>query len=172
MRKLEEALEEAEDFKAESEAVAAILKDLSDDDYDTPTQFKAWTIYDILTHLHLWNIAADWTLTQPDKFTALMVDVMTVFQGGKTHQDFQRDWAQKQGLDTGKKLYIAWLDGFAAVAEKYAAADPSPISASPRPAGRYGNGTSRKPTTSSKALPQNFPKSSPNAATSPTPRCK
>jgi len=61
MRKLEEALEEAEDFKAESEAVAAILKDLSDDEYDTPTQFKAWTIYDILAHLHLWNMAADWT---------------------------------------------------------------------------------------------------------------
>ena len=63
MRKLEEAIEEAWDFKAESEAVAAILKDVSDDDYDTPTQFKGWTIYDILAHLHLWNMAAAWTLT-------------------------------------------------------------------------------------------------------------
>jgi len=53
-----------------------------------------------------------------------MVDVMTVFQGGKTHQDLQRDWAQKQGLDTGTKLYNAWVKGFATITEKYASADP------------------------------------------------
>ena len=124
MRKLEEAIEEAWDFKAESEAVAAILTGLRDEDYNTPTQFKSWTIYDILAHLHLWNMAADWTLNDPAKFTALMGDVMTVFQGGKTHQDFQRDWAQKQGLDTGSKLYAAWVEGYKNVAEKYASADP------------------------------------------------
>lgn len=117
-------LEEAEDFKAESESIAAILTGLSDADYNTVTQFKSWTIYDILAHLHLWNMAADWTLNDPDKFTALMVDVMTVFQGGKTHQDLQRGWCEKQGLDTGTKLYAAWVDGVKNVTEKYAVADP------------------------------------------------
>jgi len=124
MRKLEEAIEEAQDFKAESEAVAAILAELDDAAYDTPTQFKSWTIYDILAHLHLWNMAADWTLNDPAKFTNLMGEVLTVFQSGKTHQDFQRDWAQKQGLDTGTKLYAAWVKGYKNVAKKYAVADP------------------------------------------------
>jgi len=117
-------MNEALDFKAESEAVATILTGLSDEEYNTPTQFKGWTIYDILAHLHLWNIAADWTLNEPAKFTALMGDVIQVFQGGKTHQDLQREWCVKQGLDTGTKLYTAWMETFATVAEKYVVADP------------------------------------------------
>jgi len=117
-------IQEALDFKAESQAVAAILTELNDDAYQTVTQFKDWTIYDITAHLHLWNMAADWTLNAPDKFTALMGDVMKVFQGGKTHQDLQRDWCHKQGLDTGTKLYAAWTEGFENIAEKYTHADP------------------------------------------------
>lgn len=117
-------MQEALDFKAESEAVASILTELSDEGYNTPTQFKDWTVYDILAHLHLWNMAADWTLNDPDKFAALMGDVIKVFQGGKTHQDLQRGWCHEQGLDTGTKLYAAWVDGVATVAEKYATANP------------------------------------------------
>jgi len=117
-------MQEALDFKAESEAVAAILTELNDDAYLAVTQFKDWTIYDILAHLHLWNMAADWTLNEPAKFTAFMGDVLQVFQGGKTHQDLQRDWCVKEGLDTGTKLYAAWVEGFADIAEKYAIADP------------------------------------------------
>ena len=117
-------LEEAQDFKAESEAVAAILSGLSDTNYDTPTLFKSWTIYDILAHLHLWNMAADWTLNDPAKFAALMGNVIQVFQGGKTHQDLQRGWCHEQGLDTGTKLYAAWLEGFKTTADKYAVSDP------------------------------------------------
>lgn len=117
-------IQEALDFKAESEAVAAILSGLNDDDYNTATQFKSWTIYDIIAHLHLWNMAADWTLNDPAKFMALMGDVMKVFQGGKTHQDLQRNWCHKEGLDTGTKLYAAWVEGFENVAKKYTGADP------------------------------------------------
>jgi len=117
-------MNEALDFKAESEAVASILTELSDADYNTVTQFKDWTIYDILAHLHLWNMAADWTLNEPERFMALMGDVIQVFQGGKTHQDLQRGWCAKQGLETGTKLYDAWAEGFEKVAEKYVVADP------------------------------------------------
>ena len=124
MRKLEEDLQESWDFKAESEAVAALLSGLSDADYNTITQFKDWTIYDIIAHLHLWNMAADWTLNEPTKFAALMGEAIQVFQGGKTHQDLQREWCARQGLDTGAKLYAAWVEGYRSVADKYAAADP------------------------------------------------
>ncbi|MEP3891414.1 MAG: TIGR03084 family metal-binding protein [Hellea sp.] len=117
-------MQEALDFKAESQAVAELLKGLGDDDYNAVTQFKSWTIYDVLAHLHLWNMAADWTLNAPEKFTALMGEVIQVFQGGKTHQDLQRDWAHTQGLETGTQLYKAWVEGFANVADKYVTADP------------------------------------------------
>ena len=117
-------MQAALDFKVESEAVAAVLSGLSDADYNIPTQFKSWTIYDILAHLHLWNMAADWTLNEPAKFAKLMGDVIQVFQGGKTHQDLQRGWCHEQGFDTGPKLYTAWRDGFKTVSDKFAVADP------------------------------------------------
>jgi len=117
-------MQEAYDFLEESQSVSTAISGLSDKDYDRVTQFKNWTIYDIIAHLHLWNMAADWTLNAPDKFAGLMGEVIKVFQGGKTHQDLQREWAQTQGLESGLKLASAWQSGFKNIAEKYAIADP------------------------------------------------
>ena len=117
-------MQEASDFRQECHSVANLIKNLSDEEYNKITQFKDWTIYDIMAHLHLWNMAADWTLNAPEKFMALMGDVIKVFQGGKTHQDLQREWAESQGLYTGTKLFAAWKTGYEDVAEKYAIADP------------------------------------------------
>ena len=80
-------MKEAQDFLEECRSVSTAISNLSDEDYNRATQFKEWTIYDIMAHLHLWNMAADWTLNSPDKFAELMGDVIKVFQGGKTHQD-------------------------------------------------------------------------------------
>ena len=52
-------LNEARDFMAESDALYAIMKDLGDDDFAAPTQFKGWTLNDVLEHLHMWNWAAN-----------------------------------------------------------------------------------------------------------------
>lgn len=117
-------MQEAIDFKEESTSVAELLKPLSDMDFKRVTQFKNWTLYDIIAHLHLWNMAAGWTLNDPVKFTALMKDVIHIFNGGRTHQDLQREWAHAQGLDTGTKLYTAWCEGFQTIANTYKTADP------------------------------------------------
>ncbi len=117
-------MQEAHDFLEESQSVAEAIQGLTDAEYKTVTLFKDWTLYDIMAHLHLWNMAADWTLNAPDKFAGLMGDVIKVFQGGSTHQDLQREWAAGQGLDTGTKLYAAWAVGYKDLAKKYAGADP------------------------------------------------
>ena len=117
-------MQEAQDFRAECESIEEIIRDLDDADFDTVTLFKSWTIYDIMAHLHLWNMAAQWTLNDPPKFAALMGEVIQVFQGGNTHQDLQRGWCEANGLDTGTKLRAAWVDGFIETTEKYAVADP------------------------------------------------
>ena len=43
------------DFRAESDALYALLADLKVEDFKRPTRFKQWTITDIVTHLHVWN---------------------------------------------------------------------------------------------------------------------
>ncbi len=46
-------MQQAEDFRAESRALAAVLATLDDADFDRPTLFKGWTIDHVIGHLHM-----------------------------------------------------------------------------------------------------------------------
>ena len=50
-------MQEAEDFREESAAIAKLLASANDDMLATTTQFKNWTIEDVIGHLHVWNVA-------------------------------------------------------------------------------------------------------------------
>ncbi|WP_146344506.1 TIGR03084 family metal-binding protein [Falsiphaeobacter marinintestinus] len=63
-------MEQARDFLDESDALYAVLADLPDADWTRPTQFKGWTLNDVLVHLHFWNQMADLSLQAPDGFKA------------------------------------------------------------------------------------------------------
>ena len=51
-------MKQAFDFRDESSYLFDILKDLSENDLNTKTQFKKWTFNTIIRHLHVWNYAA------------------------------------------------------------------------------------------------------------------
>ena len=55
-------LQQAIDFKEESDALFNLLKDQEGKIFQKKTQFKGWTINNVLHHLHVWNIAADMSL--------------------------------------------------------------------------------------------------------------
>ena len=61
-------MQQAIDFQQESESLADALRNLNDVDFKQKTQFKGWTIEDILGHLHMFNVAADLTLEDGAKF--------------------------------------------------------------------------------------------------------
>jgi Mycothiol maleylpyruvate isomerase N-terminal domain len=61
-------MQQATDFLDESEALSALLAPLSDAELETHTQFKGWTINNIIRHLHVWNIAADLALSDEAAF--------------------------------------------------------------------------------------------------------
>lgn len=117
-------MQETVDFENECKALEALLIKLEDPDYNTETQFKTWTIFDILAHLHLWNMAAIWTLNEPHKFDQLMVEVIKVFQGGQTHQKLQKEWCKKLKLNSGECLFHAWQNGYKQVVEHFMVANP------------------------------------------------
>jgi hypothetical protein len=54
---------QVDDFRDESEALYQLMRPLDADACGTVTQFKQWTLNDILGHLHLWNHAANLSLT-------------------------------------------------------------------------------------------------------------
>lgn len=115
------SLSPAWDFKDECNAIAAILAPLSDDDFERVTLFKGWTISDIVGHLHLWNIAADLTLTDPKRFVEFIGMAMTGLQKGQSHKQLQDEYFQGK---TGRVLFDEWLAYYPDMAERFAAAAP------------------------------------------------
>lgn len=112
-------MQQAEDFREESRALAAVLDPLSNADFDRPTQFKGWTIGDVLGHLHLFNVAATETLA--GRFEAFFAPIAKMLAEGRTLREAQYPWLD--GL-AGRALFDAWRDTAETTADAYAAADP------------------------------------------------
>ena len=113
-------LQQAADFRDESTAVFSLLDALDDDAWETPTQFKAWTINDVLAHLHFGNYAAD----QSFRDRAAFRDFVKYFASGSKaqgHLAFTHVWLD--GL-YGRALLHHWRDFFLEMAERFTGADP------------------------------------------------
>ena len=52
-------MQQAVDFRDESEALFRLVDPLPEETLESKTQFKGWTINDVVGHLHIWNWAAD-----------------------------------------------------------------------------------------------------------------
>ncbi|MEM9852776.1 MAG: maleylpyruvate isomerase N-terminal domain-containing protein, partial [Pseudomonadota bacterium] len=65
-------LTQADDFLAESEALHTLIAPLDGRALTQVTQFKGWTIEDVILHLHFWNGAADLATQNPKTFRTLI----------------------------------------------------------------------------------------------------
>jgi len=75
-------MQQADDFLEERNTLYQLLEPLDDEVFQKVTQFKDWTISDVIGHLHMWNSAADLSLNDPDAFQNLMNDVAENFIAG------------------------------------------------------------------------------------------
>jgi uncharacterized protein (TIGR03084 family) len=88
-------LQQALDFREESEALFGLFDPLGDEDWERKTQFKEWTINDVVAHLHFGNYLADLSLQDSDAFT-----------------NFTRHWmAEAKQKSSHMAATHAWLDG-------------------------------------------------------------
>jgi len=114
-------MQQAEDFRAECRALAAILEPLDAADYARPTLFKGWTIDDVLGHLHMFNVAALRTLESDAAFAAFFAPIAEAIGQGRSMRDAQYAWLD--GLDR-RALFDKWRDTCEATADSYGGADP------------------------------------------------
>ncbi|MCY6382478.1 TIGR03084 family metal-binding protein [Hoeflea prorocentri] len=112
-------MEQARDFLDESEALAAILTGLADADFEQPTQFKGWTINDVLVHLHFWNRGADQALTDPPAFEAATGRLMKALAGSSL-RGFENGEITERGTD----LLNAWQTLYRDMGARWEALDP------------------------------------------------
>ena len=109
-------MEQAADFLAETEALAGLLAPLSDDAFAEATQFKGWTVNDVVRHLHFWNRAAGLQLTDEAELLRLLGAIAA--KGG------MRAVEREVVPQSGQALRAAWVATAGEIADLYATADP------------------------------------------------
>lgn len=112
-------LSQAADFLDESEALYDVIAPLSDADFDQPTQFKGWTLNDVLVHLHFWNTAANLSATDQTTFGAFMSRLMGALDSGGLRPFENQEIAQR-----GAELRDIWITEVRKMAPNWAAMDP------------------------------------------------
>jgi len=112
---------EALDFKAECDQIHALLNGHSEDVFDQVTLFKSWTIGDVMRHLHLWNIAADLSLNDPESFAEFIGHTMSQMGAGLGHVEFQAAYFEGQ---SSAEVFEAWAKYYPEMADRFYHADP------------------------------------------------
>ncbi len=112
-------MEQALDFLAECEALHDAVANLHGEHWEKPTQFKNWTVNDVLVHLHFWNVMADQSLTEPDIFQSQLAIVMA--KGGmKGLREAENGLISLRG----EELRDAWRKQYIDMAHRWAELDP------------------------------------------------
>ncbi len=119
------AMQEVKDFLEECDALATLLDGADDSTLAIVTQFKDWTIEDVIAHLHMWNVAAGATLSSREEFQTFFAFVMKRMGAGDGHRELQRAWFDElHGGLKGRALLDAWRAYYPQLTEQYGAADP------------------------------------------------
>ena len=114
-------LQQALDFKTESDYLYDILKTVGADDFSAPTQFKDWSIDTVLQHLHYFNVAADLSLVNETAFLTLLNELRKSSKEGKNMVAHTRD---KLDNLRGSDLLESWHNFCAEMAQRFFKADP------------------------------------------------
>lgn len=113
--------QQANGFLEASNALFALLEPVAEADFSRPTQFKGWTIDDVLGHLHMWNVGADLSLSDADEFMRFVQRYRETLAGGESRQDYTRRWLEGRA---GSELLQLWHRYCAGMAERFNASDP------------------------------------------------
>ena len=83
-------LEQAIHFKEESDALYNLLINADNNSFKLNTQFKSWTINDVLYHLHVWNIAALLSLKNENEFKEFMQNFIEAIKSGNSAREYEK----------------------------------------------------------------------------------
>jgi uncharacterized protein (TIGR03084 family) len=114
-------LAQAGDFRAECADLYAVLAAAPTAAWRQPTQFKAWTLDDILGHLHFSDHAAAVAARSRDEVHALFREVHAARAAGVSFAEHTRRWLQ--GC-SGRVLLERWHDHAARLAATFAQFPP------------------------------------------------
>ena len=114
-------LSQALDFFDESEALFMLVEPLPEDKLNEPTQFKDWTLSDVVQHLHIWNWAANESLVNERSFLKFLDALLKKVAVSGSLREFENDWLE--GL-SGPELLREWRRFYTAMTARFSDCDP------------------------------------------------
>ncbi len=112
-------MSETEDFREETGVLAALLQNRADEDFSRKTQFKGWTVNDVLVHLHFWNKAVALAATDEAAFQLQLQPAMAAAMKGA-----MRAHENSVILERGRALLSLWRSSAEETADLWAGLDP------------------------------------------------
>jgi uncharacterized protein (TIGR03084 family) len=114
-------LREIDDLRDEGKELGTLLERLGDGDWNRPTPFKQWTVYDVVAHLHYSDRCALWSLDGRETFDRETAAMRGVIERGGSLGQFTRDVFRDV---SAARLFGLWKDGFREMCDRFAALDP------------------------------------------------
>ena len=114
-------LPQAADFRAEADALHALLTTLDDSGWSRATLFKQWTVNDIVQHLHDGDLMAAASIEGPEAFAKFRAERQVLVDSGMTRVQAAR---LRLGDLTGARLRERWHTTMAALCETLSAMPP------------------------------------------------
>lgn len=112
-------MKQVEDFLIETNHLHSVLLGLDELDFEKETQFKSWTINDILVHLHFWNRAVDLSLTDEVTFLELAKEMK-----GSIENYQLRKLENQLVPERGIKLLAVWHSLCLEMKDRWSHVDP------------------------------------------------
>ena len=78
------------DLRAEADEFDRLLADLKPEDWRRLTQFKAWTVDDVVRHLHAGDVLALASASDPDAFAAMMAEGQAAREAGSSRREIEQ----------------------------------------------------------------------------------
>lgn len=118
---MSEAFGQPGDFRDETLALAQLVESQGPGVFAVKTQFRGWTVEDVLVHLHVWNVGADLSLTDDAAFAEFYANFREAIEAARSLRKPENAWV---GDLRGPALLHAWREQAVAMAARFAAADP------------------------------------------------
>jgi uncharacterized protein (TIGR03084 family) len=111
-------LQQAVDFRAEADALHALLVTLNEADWARATLFKGWTVNDIVQHLHEGDLMAAASVAGSDPFARMRAETQALRDSGMSRLEATR---HRFGPLNGTLLLDRWYAQMAALCDSLAA---------------------------------------------------
>jgi uncharacterized protein (TIGR03084 family) len=114
-------LVQAVDFQAEADELYSLLTTLNDTDWQRATQFKDWTVNDILQHLHESDLLAAASVAGADPYSRMRAEGQLLRDSGMSRLEATR---QRFGHLTGENLLQRWYAQVSELCARLSALSP------------------------------------------------